>query len=345
MIVENKDQNTIHKLIYDNLMDTPGNKKTSDSSIFVCCPFHDENTPSCSVNVSMDSDIPLGSFYCFGCGEKGGWNKIAAKLGFPQIEKWKFFDETARHVSSLVNTHVEADLLGNFQGKKNKEKTSLMEKLNSKQAIPWPRNKDWRGYSGSIISNIGGMFFNDVRKDEMMLAFPISINNRIRGGLKAKLEKSSKKEIAYLTTEGKWVNKYGIFPFDYTKKLIRKYRLKYVVVVEGPRDALRLLCLGIPAVAILGANTVTEKKMDLIMTLMLGAEVIYCMSDSDRAGGLMWAKIKSLTSNRVECERIKLPKIKKDGKPVKVDPDSCPDWYMDRIVKYLNKKHPKQRAR
>jgi PiT family inorganic phosphate transporter len=50
------------------------------SNIHVQCPFHDENSPSCSINLSRESDVPIGAFYCFGCGVFGGW-KIVKTMG------------------------------------------------------------------------------------------------------------------------------------------------------------------------------------------------------------------------------------------------------------------------
>ena len=43
---------------------------------FVChCPFHEDRTPSFSLNVEK------GVYYCFGCGVSGGLNQLASKLG------------------------------------------------------------------------------------------------------------------------------------------------------------------------------------------------------------------------------------------------------------------------
>ena len=58
-----------------------GRTKFMGSNIHVQCPFHDENSPSCSINLSRESDVPIGAFYCFGCGVFGGWNKFALKAG------------------------------------------------------------------------------------------------------------------------------------------------------------------------------------------------------------------------------------------------------------------------
>ena len=57
------------------------------SSAWLCCPFHRERTPSCSVNLATNKKVPVGHFYCFGCSAKGNWNKFAEKIGARLIDK------------------------------------------------------------------------------------------------------------------------------------------------------------------------------------------------------------------------------------------------------------------
>lgn len=53
-------------------------------------------------------------------------------------------------------------------------------------------------------------------------------------------------------------------------------------VCEGPRDALRLLYYGIPAVAVLGAKVWSKTKRDLVIAS--GAELFVLWLDNDKAG-------------------------------------------------------------
>jgi AAA domain/CHC2 zinc finger len=46
----------------------------ADSDVFICCPFHDDEHPSCHVNTTT------GWFKCFSCDEGGGFRKLVAKL-------------------------------------------------------------------------------------------------------------------------------------------------------------------------------------------------------------------------------------------------------------------------
>lgn len=51
--------------------------RVSSSNIMVCCPFHEETGPSCSI--SRESPV----FHCFGCGEGGHLSKLLKHLGMP----------------------------------------------------------------------------------------------------------------------------------------------------------------------------------------------------------------------------------------------------------------------
>lgn len=300
-------------------------------SYWICCPFHDENTPSCSVNLDDTKPVPIGHFYCFGCSEgRGPWNKLANKLGLPEIKEWQNFKENA---GQQLKVKLKSASLT--------EVDKLMGEIKSNVAIPWPEDKEWRGYKGKLINKLGGQMYNDPRKDELMLVFPIYINGKLRGGVRAFLKKIEKRA-SYLTTEGSWVKSHGLFGYDLAKKLIRKRGLKKIVLVEGPRDALRLLSKGIPACAVLGTKNFNDKKA-LYLTA-LGVDEILVMPDNDRAGKEMWELVKAQVGNLCKTTYLRLPKEKdKAGKLIKLDPDSAPKEII-REVKKLVYKNAKKAA-
>lgn len=52
-----------------------------------CCPFHDEENPSFSINLEK------GAYYCHACGEKGSIVDFVAKMkNIPNQEAWKFIE-------------------------------------------------------------------------------------------------------------------------------------------------------------------------------------------------------------------------------------------------------------
>lgn len=329
-------------IIYNAVQSMPGAKRYAAGSIFVCCPFHDEDGPSCGVTVTNDSTVPLGVYHCFGCSAHGSWNKFARKAGLPEIKEWKFYDAEMKSAQSLISKDAQTSLLGSFS---EKSKTSdlqeaIYQKIETRETIPWPSNKEWRGYSGKLLNKLGALYINDNKQDELMIALPVIVNHKVRGAIRALIVKGPKDKVSYFTSKGKWVKRYGLFPFDYVKNIIRKKDLGYVVLVEGPRDALRLISLGIPALAVLGIENVTKEKIDLLLTLFKEVECIYYMPDKDVAGNKMSKRVKELTEGLVPAQKINLPVIlNKEGRAKKIDPDNCPSDYMHRVVKYLKTKH------
>lgn len=280
-------------------------------SFWICCPFHDERSPSCSVNLDDTKAVPVGFYYCFGCPARGHWNTLANKLNLPEIKDWQNFKENA---GQQLRVKLKSAMLT--------ETDKLMGEIKSNVAIPWPEDKEWRGYKGKLITKLGGQLYNDPRKDELMLVFPVFINKKLRGAVRALLKKVDKRA-SYLTTEGNWVKAHGLFGYDVAKALIKKRGLKRVVLVEGPRDALRLLSKGIPACAVLGTKNFSQKKA-LYLTAM-GVDEILVMPDNDRAGKEMWLLVKEQIGTLCKATYLQLPKEKDDkGKLIKLDPDCAP---------------------
>lgn len=316
-------------IIRQALEEYPGRKKHQGSSVYVPCPFHDETEPSCGVIVSDDHELPVGTFHCFGCGEKGGWNKFANRANLETVKGWKFFQGETNNV---ISREDEMKMLGTDY--------STASKLRSRATITWPKHINWRGYSGKLLNKLQAESFNDPVTDEPMIVFPVIMNRKTRGAVRAFMHKK-KGRSSYLTTEGKWIKTYGLFPFDEAKKQIKKHKHDFVILVEGPRDVLRLIKLGLPAMAILGANALTDKKLLMVRALLPDKCTFYVMSDNDRAGKQMFETIKSMSKKMgVKTERILMPKeTDAKGNKIKYDPDNCPAWYMKRILSFLEENH------
>jgi len=76
-----------------------------------CCPFHDEKTPSCKINDD------LGSYYCFGCGEKGDIFSL-----YTNLYNFNFID-------AVKELSIKAGLNINFDSIQKTEKESNVEKI------------------------------------------------------------------------------------------------------------------------------------------------------------------------------------------------------------------------
>lgn len=291
-------------------------QKQAGGNIHVCCPFHSEKTPSCSVNISRDANVGIGTFFCYGCGEKGNWNKFADKADLVPLKSYQKFERN----TDAANTRLMRKRL-EMLGVDNRSIQRLFDEVGN-AIIPWPKERGWRSYSGKLIARIGGFCYNDNNHDELMLVLPVYINGRYRGGVRAFFEKQEN-GLSYLTIKGDWVKSYGLLGYDYIQKR-DLWGAKAVVLVEGPRDWLRLMKNKIPACAILGANMMDEKKMMLIAAL--GVRKVFAMPDNDKAGKKMANLVKEFAENAgLQFQYLKLPReLDKKGKLIKMDPDNAP---------------------
>lgn len=324
------------QIITDELMRYGGRQKTTADSRFICCPFPEhggaDNTPSLGVYLQVEGKIPLGYVHCFGCGTKGPWNRLAEVANLEKIKEWERHSEVSGNV---ITRDVEEGLLGDA----GVTLKSVMKQMRCEEAIRWPVGLEWRGFKGQLLYDIGAHIINDERADSIGVLFPIKVNGKVRGGIKAVYERKGK-ELAYVNMKGEWSKKYGLFPYMYAQKLIRKFEIPFIFIVEGPRDALRLCSLGIPAVAILGATSMSEMKSLLISNL--GVSHAYIMSDNDNGGDVMAKTVKKYLkkSETVKVQRLKLPRKKdENGKLIKMDPGNMPKKIVKRVLTYLKDEH------
>lgn len=330
-----------YTIIIDELEKVEGRKKRTSKGIDICCPFHGDHNPSCGVITSHEEKYPMGTFNCFSCGEHGPWNKLAAKLNLRQIKDWQHFNGTSAGTLSRANK-----LRKDFENTNSRTKERLFEEVGN-AVVPWPKNKEWRDYPGKLISRVEGYMFNEKDRDELMLVLPVYINGKYRGGVKAFWEKP-KKGPSYVNTSGNWILNYGLLGYDYMHKH-DLFGCDSIVLVEGPRDWLRLALNKIPACAILGSKMFSEKKLMLLMGL--GVKKIYTLADNDKSGSGMVNIIEGFCRGKIDFEELKLPRRKDDeGKLIPCDPDNAKQSIIDKVkalvyettneIKLVKKKKP-----
>lgn len=312
-------------IIHEEIQKIPGYKKTTADSIMIKCPFHEDSTPSCGIYMSEGMQIPIGFFNCLGCDAKGSWNKLAEALDLRKIKNWQ--REIVGNSDDLLikARKMGEDLL------EEKTLNSLVKKLGGYPILPWTEDTEWRGYPGKLIKDVGGHFLLDTSMDEnsIICFFPVEIEGNFYGGVKAYLEKQIGM-LSYVGTKGDWVKKYGLFPYKLVQEFNYKWELDYVVLVEGPRDALRLISEGIPALAVLGSQNISVGKLNQLKKF--GVEFIYSLADNDSAGDAFRKALRPMCKEaNLGYKGIKFPKPKKKGKLVKIDPDNCSKELMRKI--------------
>lgn len=277
-------------LVLEEINKLPGPKKPNGSRwTFVICPFHSERTPSGRVRHDANRPRSIGWFNCFGCGESMRWNDFAEAQNLePFVQA-----QTAEVPEQRFDLQDE-NLLGN--GKSTIQASSLhpedytLSPLDRKASkLLDLKSTHWRGFSFKFLRSLGSQLVHVVQVmkdsnrevDRYYIFLPVYIDGELRGYIKA-LPRKSKSGLGYLNAPGPWSRQCGLFPFDFAVDLMKSSDLTTMVLVEGPRDALRLLSMGIPAMAILGTQSWSTNKIRLMENA--GVEKVVICSDGDDAG-------------------------------------------------------------
>lgn len=323
----------IQQRIVEQVHRLSGRKTSAGESIMVCCPFHDDSSPSAGVFVGVGMEIPLGFFNCLGCGVKGHWNTWAPKAGLEAVPEWEL-----RAASELVVGERSSVQDDNGSFRKFRSLKEMMRAVGRPAYFPWFEDKDWRGYNGKLLRDFGAQVCMPPGADEPVCFLPCKIRRSWVGGVAGYLQKQSGRT-SYLTTRGTWVKETGLLGYDITRNLIREHNFKYVTIEEGPRDMFRMLTEGVPSVAALGAQTWSQEKTRLIETL--GVQTAYVISDNDKGGRKLRDSLREgFRGSVVKLKMIRLPEDKNaKGKLIKMDPDDAPVDVMDDILDYLEEQH------
>ena len=270
-----------------------------------CCPFHNEKTPSFSVNEDK------GFYHCFGCGEHGdiisfvmksenvdfktAITELAAAAGLKMPDyKPKSPDQVAREESyfEIINNAAQV-----YQKK-------LFEE-NGAHALEYIRR---RGFSDDMIkkyrigyapkNNIIANTFVNIKQDNLLvtglcrrgeygmydffrdkLMFPIfNARGQIVAFSGRSLDGSEPKYINTTDTE-LFHKRRTIFGFNFARDAI--HRANRSIVVEGQIDAIQMQCNGFPeTVAPLG-TALTEDHISLLCKA--NRNITFCF-DGDSAG-------------------------------------------------------------
>ncbi len=270
-----------------------------------CCPFHNEKTPSFSVNEDK------GFYHCFGCGEHGdiisfvmksenidfraAITELAAAAGLKMPDyKPKSPDQVAREESYFEIVDNAAKIY----------QTKLFEESGA-HALEYVRR---RGFNDDMIkkyrigyapkNNIIANKFVNIKQDNLLatglcrrgeygmydffrdkLMFPIfNANGKIVAFSGRSLDGSEPKYINTTDTE-LFHKRRTIFGFNFARDAI--HRANRSIVVEGQIDAIQMQCNGFPeTVAPLG-TALTEDHVSMLCKA--NRNITFCF-DGDAAG-------------------------------------------------------------
>ena len=274
------------------------------SNYFGVCPFHGDKGPSLSVNENMKY------WKCFGCGKSGtvfDFIREIEHVSFPEAvkivaDKIGTKIDGVSDVTYRYSKHLEAlDFAMKFyqlniqskEGHDAKEyllKRGLSDEIINEFEIGYALSKPdnlskillSKGYDENILletglSNIGNSLY-DLFRDR--ITFPIHNADGKCVGFSARIYKDID-EAKYINTKETPVFKKGNILFNYHRASREAQNYKYILVVEGQMDAIRIYSSGIKSVVATMGTALTQKHVALLKRL--NVDVILAF-DNDAAG-------------------------------------------------------------
>jgi len=269
-------------------IDVPRNK----SEFNIVCPWHDDNSPSLSINTAK------GLWICqAGCGEGKIAKFLVKYLGISlfEAEKLAFIPP---------NPFEEVDLFPEFNLETKKEELlPLPEIEQTYDGSRVPKMAIERGFSPKVLKEWGcGL---DLSTGALVIPVYdeygrfVSENRRQPEGVKPKYH----------------------IPPDFQKRRVLfgfnrlDIETPIVCITEGALDTIWLAQHGFPAVALFGV-TLTEYHIALLKTLPRLKEIVLCL-DNDERGKTMAQKSFTLLQKRYIISIVNLPEEYKDVQEVR----------------------------
>ena len=228
--------------------------------IQILCPFHDDRkTPSLTIYTNT------ASFYCWGCGIHGKWEDLSKSNGkLSKLTKGEQSDEDLEDQLKLIRMNLRT--------------------LNRVPALPpgvKPWVSPWRHCGLNFLRKMNSFWWWDHRDETERIIWPIwDGEGSLAGWVGRKTgevgEDPNPKTRKYLNSPG--MNVLSLF---WPLPVSLEFQEKWVVLVEGPYDSLRLLKLGIPALSLLGTKWSTQRTG---LLASLGIEKVVLALDSDKEG-------------------------------------------------------------
>lgn len=246
-----------------------------------CFQGHDTKTPSLSIR-KLD-----GAFYCFGCGVKGhDWNSLQKYLKVDPLSPDQLpdpFEVLSKRISSIRTRE------------------------NATYSLPWDIEEwkgSWRRIPEKTLRKLDAVQYYDDFEHTYRILFPIYMYSELRGWTARRLDKE--KEFAWRHAPN-MASKSILYPFD----LVVGMSPKSVVLVEGPYDAIRLINLRIPALAILGTNNFSPQNV--VSLVNTGANEIILAMDGDPSGDKARQEIAPQLEDLFSVEHFHCPRGQDPG--------------------------------
>ena len=254
-----------------------------DSQVSILCPFHEDTTESCSINVEK------GVWICFaGCGQGHLKGFIADYKG------WSY--QQVRDYLDNYKGNYKDDLFDFTMEEEDKQLPEVTIPYTLGAVPPWIFNRDFTKASMKKwrcgVTGRNGLVLPMLDKDERAVGWAI------------RQEKIIPK---YLYSRGLQKSK-----ILFGQHLITPSQT--LCVTEGPLDTMWLDQLGFKSVAILGA-IMSRRQQELLLTLPV-KEIILCL-DNDKAGTIGRNKALDMLRGKIALSYIKIPSEYKDVQDIR----------------------------
>lgn len=306
------------------------NFKARSKNFQIPCPI-----PGCASNPNkrkLEITKDGKKAHCWVCDWRGNWNSLA-----PYIGARGFNGKIEGFETNIAETDFLNNLVSKFNNiQKEEKKVELpMEELSIWKGIN-DNEQPWRGLSVSFLQKLPAFMWHqkvEIKDQNKIfvvprIMLPFYQNNQLVGYTGRRLDDSDIMRYDNASIDTSHV----FYPFDY---FIKNFKTSYVVLVEGPIDALWLLYNNIPSLSILGSTNWSDEKLNLLLLHNI-KNIITCM-DNDNAG----IKAVNTIYNSVHIYMDKFINItlpKKENK--KIDPGELNinqiNWLKSYIKKILN---------
>lgn len=275
--------------------------KQINSNLMVTCPYHkngQEHSPSCGIllsdRVTGGKVHKAGTVHCFTCGETHGLEEMISHV-YGKHDKGAYGKEWLLDNFSILSTD---EISFNFDFKIDEKPKAEVEYSQFKKYHPYFKQ---RGISEKVADAFD-LGFDEYHNSVVLPLFD-------KSGKCIMLIKRSITEHVYMNTSGasKTASVFGIQMIY--KKLPQLVDTKYVFVVEGAFDVLRMWQNGFPAVGILQAS-ISDTQINLIKKLPFQKVVI--ATDNDEAGRRVAEQLAQKLRQFKDVYLLVYPKGKKD---------------------------------
>jgi len=273
--------------------------KIANDEVRCCCPFHEENNPSFSIN------LETGKYICFSgsCGVKGDIYSFVSKI------TKRSYDDVKKSIDinleNLKYNNIITNVLNSFKIKDLKKQDIISH--NSYKFIDLKDLRDEQIILNLInvkkqISDLVGLKICLTNPYKRRLVVPIAQNiYEFRD-----LTKKSTKKCLYES---------GIKTSEILFKIIVD-KSNSIFITEGTKDAMTIAGYGFNSCCTFGVNISTAQITEILKT---GKDKVFIMRDNDEAGFKSNMNTFRSLKKYCDCKIIKYPKgfIYKDPNEIK----------------------------